>query len=218
MTSPRSTTIIGEDMVVRGDIKNGGLVEVRGYVDGSLVADRLLVHKSGRVYGKVRADSAEVNGRLQGTVSIKQLISIGNTGAVSGDVRYGQLALSAGGDLDASVRNVPPEISGDLNVTVRRGQSVRVTTADLNAVDPDSAASSLTFAVSTTSGGHVARSAAPKIAVMTFTQVDLEAGSVLFVHDGSPGATASFDVTVTDGGGASSGEPKTVSVTVYDRP
>ncbi len=217
MTASRSTTIIAEDMVVRGDIKNGGLVEVRGYVEGSVAADRLLVHQSGRVYGTVRADNADVNGRLQGTVFIKHLINIGNSGAVAGDVRYGQLALAAGGDLDANVRNVPPEISGDLNLTVRRGQSVRVTTIDLNAVDPDSSAASLTFGVSNAQGGFVARTAAPKTPVTSFTQVDLEGGSVLFSHDGSAGSTASFDVTVSDETGGGSVAPKSVSVTVFDK-
>jgi cytoskeletal protein CcmA (bactofilin family) len=217
MTASRSTTIIAEDMVVRGDIKNGGLVEVRGYVEGSVAADRLLVHQSGRVYGTVRADNADINGRLQGTVFIKHLINIGNSGAVAGDVRYGQLALAAGGDLDANVRNVPPEISGDLNLTVRRGQTVRITTIDLSAVDPDSAAASLTFTISNAQGGHIARTNTPKTPIASFSQVDLEGGTVLFSHDGSAGATAAFDVTVTDQGGASSGEPKSVSVTVFDK-
>jgi Cadherin-like len=150
-------------------------------------------------------------------VLIKHLINIGNSGAVSGDVRYGQLALAAGGDLDANVRNVPPEISGDLNLTVRRGQTVRVTTMDLNAVDPDSSAQSLTFAISNAQGGFVSRASAPKTAVASFTQSDLEAGTVMFAHDGSAGATAAFDVSVTDQAGASSGAPKTVSVTVFDK-
>jgi cytoskeletal protein CcmA (bactofilin family) len=216
MSASRSTTIIAEDMVIRGDIKNGGLVEVRGYVEGSVAADRLLVHESGRVYGTVRAENADVNGRLQGTVFIKHLINIGNTGAVAGDVRYGQLALAGGGDLDANVRNVPPAISGDLNITVRRGRSVRVTTLDLSAVDPDSTASNLTFGVSNATAGFVGKSSAPKAAVADFSQVDLEAGTVLFAHDGSDGATASFDVTVTDQTGATSGAPKTVTVTVFD--
>ncbi len=215
MTASRSTTIIAEDMVVRGDIKNGGLVEVRGYVEGSVAADRLLVHQSGRVYGTVRADNADVNGRLQGTVFIKHLINIGNSGAVAGDVRYGQLALAAGGDLDANVRNVPPEISGDLNLTVRRGQTVRITTIDLSAVDPDSSAASLTFAISDAKGGHIARAMVPKVPIASFTQVDLESGTVMFVHDGSDGGSASFDITVSDG--ASAGVPKTVSVTVFDK-
>jgi cytoskeletal protein CcmA (bactofilin family) len=217
MAAGRSTTVIAEDMVVRGDIKNGGIVEVRGYVEGSVSADRLLIHQSGRVYGTVTADNADVNGRLQGKVYIKHLINIGNSGAVAGDVRYGQLALAGGGDLDANVRNVPPEISGDMNVTVRRGRSVRITTADLNAIDPDSAAEGISFAVANIQGGLVAKAAAPKVPVGSFTQAELEAGNILFAHDGSIGAVAGFDVVAADPNGGSSGAPKRLTVTVFDQ-
>jgi cytoskeletal protein CcmA (bactofilin family) len=217
MAAQRSTTIIAEDMVIRGDIKNGGIVEVRGYVEGSVSADRLLIHQSGRVYGTVTADNADVNGRLQGKVYIKHLINIGNSGAVAGDVRYGQLALAGGGDLDANVRNVPPEISGDMNVTVRRGRSVRITTADLNAVDPDSVAAGINFAIGNATGGFVAKSGAPKVPVASFSQADLEGGLVLFAHDGSAGAAASFDVVAADQAGGTSGAAKTVTVTVFDQ-
>lgn len=216
MTGTRGTTIIAEDMVVRGDIKNGGLVEVKGYVEGSVSAERLLIHENGRVYGTVRADNCDVNGRMQGTVLIKHLISIGQTGAVRGDVRYGKLVLAGGGDLDATVRNVPPEIAGDLNVTVKRGHSVRVTTADLTAIDPDSAAASVVFTVGATTGGHMARAGALKSPVQSFTQEDLEAGTVLFVHDGSAGNSAAIELVAADQLGATSGAPKSLTVTVFD--
>lgn len=217
MTGARGNTIIAEDMVVRGDIRNGGLVEVKGYVEGSVSADRLLIHESGRVYGTVRADNCDVNGRLQGRVYIKHLINIGNSGAVAGDVRYGQLALAGGGDLDANVRNVPPEIAGDLNVTVQRGHAVRVTTADLSAIDPDSAATHVVFSIAGATGGHMARTGAPKTPVTSFTQADLEAGGILFVHDGSAGAAAAVELVAADQAGATSGAPKTLTVTVFDR-
>jgi cytoskeletal protein CcmA (bactofilin family) len=213
----RSSTVIAEDMVVRGDITNGGLVEVKGYVEGSVSADRLLIHESGRVYGTVRAENCDVNGRLQGKVFIKHLINIGNSGAVAGDVRYGQLALAGGGDLDATVRNVPPEIAGDLNVTVRRGHAVRITTADLNAIDPDSAASSVNFTVSGAVGGHIAKSGATQTPVASFNQEELEAGTIVFLHDGSPGNSASVALVAADQTGATSGAAKTLSVTVFDR-
>lgn len=217
MAGARANTVIAEDMVIRGDITNGGLVEVKGYVEGSVSADRLLIHESGRVYGTVRADNCDVNGRLQGKVFVKHLISIGNSGAVTGDVRYGQLALAGGGDLDANVRNVPPEIAGDLNLTVRRGHAVRITTTDLSAIDPDSAATTVIFSIAEATGGHVAKTAAPTLPVPSFTQAELEAGHISFVHDGSAGASAAVQLVAADQTGATSGAPKTLSVTVFDR-
>jgi hypothetical protein len=55
------------------------------------------------------------------------------------------------------------------------------------------------------------------VSIDRFTQADIEARNVLFTHDGSNGGRASFDVVVADRSGATSGEPRTVTVTVLER-
>jgi hypothetical protein len=110
---------------------------------------------------------------------------------------------------------VPPAIAGDLNLAVKRGQSVRITTEDLTAIDPDSPIQSLIFAVSRPLNGFVARATAGAIPVDRFTQSELQSNSMVFVHDGTVGRAASFDVVVTDQTGASSGPAQTVHVAVF---
>jgi hypothetical protein len=151
---------------------------------------------------------------MQGDVRIKQLISIRNSGSVSGNVKYGRLAMEEGADLSATVRNVPPSVSGDLDIAVTKGRSVRITTADLTAVDPDDHAGNLTFSVSNAANGHISFASAPASPVTTFTQDDLEQGRVLFAHDGTDSQTAKFDVVVADKFGATSGAAQTVRVAV----
>lgn len=211
MSAPAKPTIIGHDLIVKGDIKNAGSIEIRGYVEGSIAADHLIVHDGGRVFGVVRADMVDVHGKMQGTVSVKNLINIGATGDVAGDVRYGKLALATGGSLEADVRNIPPELAGDFEITVRRGKSVKITTADLTAIDPDNTSAELTYHVTATNGGALTLGSSPASA---FTEADIRAANVAFAHDGSSGDSASFDVQVSDAAGASSGPPKTVSVRV----
>ena len=212
--SSKGNAVIGEDLIIQGELRSRGDIDVLGYVTGSVIAQRLTVGHGGKVYGTVRAESAEVNGVLQGTVAVRNLIRIGSTGSVNGDVRYGQLALDQGGELSADVHNVPPELAGDFNIVVRRGRSVRITTEDLNAIDPDSGADVLVFSVARSAGGHVARASAPGKSISHFTQAELQKGEVIFVHDGGTAKDASLDVSVADQTGASSGAPKTVTVTV----
>lgn len=213
--SQASKTIIGPDMVVTGDVRTSGEIEVRGYIEGTLATERLLVVEGGRVFGTIRAGSADVRGRMQGTVAVKTLMNIASTGSVRGDVRYGQLALASGGELEAEVRNVPPEIAGDLQVAVRRGRSVRITNADLTAIDPDDRPENLIFHVTSSSGGRLARASEPGLAVESFSAADIAAGAIDFEHDGSAGLKASFSVDVRDASGAMSGTPVTVNVAVY---
>ena len=180
-------------------------MEVYGYVEGNVAADTLLIHPSGQCYGTVKTESAEIRGTLQGDVVVKHLISIRDTGSVSGNVQYGALAMEPGGNLTAEMRNVPPAVAGDLDVTVDRGRSVTITLEDLHAVDPDDEAKDLTFTVSNARNGFVTLSSAPGRPAAKFTQADLEGGRVSFKHDGTATPAASFDVVVADHTGATSG-------------
>ena len=207
-------TVIQEDTKIKGEIRNGKRIELHGYVEGEVIAEQVNIHPSGRLYGTLRTHNVDVHGTVQGEAYIKDLCQIHSSGAVSGNLEYGQLAMEAGGDLSADLQNVAPEIGGDLDVSVSRGKAVTITTADLSAFDPDDAAKDLTFNISKPVNGFVALSSAPKSAVTRFTQVDLESGHVLFVHDGSQSGEGAFEVVVSDAEGATSGEPQTLQVAV----
>jgi cytoskeletal protein CcmA (bactofilin family) len=206
--------VIQEDTVIKGEIRNCRQIEIRGLVEGELAAESVVVQPSGRFFGTVRTDSADVHGSLQGEVFVKNLISIRSSGSVNGNVHYGQIAMEMGGNLSAQLRNIPPSLVGDMHLEVGRGQSVRITTEDVNAVDPDNTPDELTYTVSKFNYGHVAFGEAMTKPVTKFTQADLNAGKVYFVHDGAPSAQASFLVVVADTDGATSGAPQTVYVTV----
>lgn len=214
VTQNQGIAVIGQDLVVLGDIKQCRLVEIYGQVLGSVTSEHVRLHAGGIVRGPLHAQSAEINGDMEGEVTVMGLVSIGPQGRVSGRVRYGRLALAEGGELSAEVRNIPPQLSGDYQIAVRQGRSVRLTTQDITAVDPDDAGKSLAFTVSQPVNGYVAFYDAPGAPVTRFTQLDLETGRVLFVHRGADSSPASFDVVVTDKAGETSGPPKTVKAAV----
>jgi cytoskeletal protein CcmA (bactofilin family) len=214
VTTQTTRAVIGGDLVVQGAIRNAQEVEVWGSVLGAIAAERVVIHPGGRVVGTLEVGAADVHGLLDGRVRVRNLINIGKTGVVHGDVRYGQLALAAGGDLAAEVRNVPPELAGDFEMTVKRGGYVRITSADLSANDVEDGAHLLTYTLSNAASGFVALVSAPAAAVETFTQADIAAGSVIFVHDGTGDDRAGFDVVLRDSQGESAGPPRHVSVAV----
>lgn len=214
MNSSQGSAVIGTDLVVKGDLRSNGRIEVHGYVEGKVTCDHLLIHPGGRVLGTIDAGNADVHGSFQGRARVRNVISIGSTGKVSGDVRYGGIALTDGGELSADVRNVPPELSGDFHVVVRRGRSVALTPADITAFDPDNTAEELTYRVTALSQGHIARVAATATAIDSFTQAELQTGEIVFVHDGTTAGSGGFDVRVVDRSGGESGPPQKVTVAV----
>lgn len=214
MSEHRGLFVLGEGSVLKGEVKSGRRVEVWGYLEGGITASEVVVQEGGKVFGSIRSDSAEVRGTLQGDARIQQLISIKSTGVASGTIKYGRLSMDEGGELTAHLRNVPPTLAGDLDLSVTRGSTVRITLADLNAADPDDRPEDLTFSVTNAMNGFIALADDLTTSVDAFTQADLEAGHVHFSHDGSHGERAQFDVQVMDRAGATSGDPKTVNVAV----
>ncbi|MEM7620174.1 MAG: polymer-forming cytoskeletal protein [Pseudomonadota bacterium] len=207
---------IASDTRVTGKVQDCKRLEVAGSLEGELEAGTVVIHEGGQVYGDVKAEQAEVYGTMQGHIFIKNLIDIKESGSVSGDVKYGQLSLQSGAELEATLKNVPPELDGDFHLEVKRGESVKIKTADLTAIDPDDSADELTFKVSNPVRGFVALAGSPAMAVEKFTQADIESGQVMFVHDGSPLNDAFFDVVVFDNDNASSGDPQTLRVSISD--
>ena len=114
--------IIREDTFLKGEIRNGGRIEVFGYIEGDIAGDLLIVQPGGRCFGKVKVDSADVRGQLQGDIHVRQLISIRGTGEVTGNVKYGKLAMEMGGLLTAEMRNIPPSICRRSRSVGRQGQ------------------------------------------------------------------------------------------------
>ena len=206
--------IIREDTFLKGEIRNGGRIEVFGYVEGDIAGDLLIVQPGGRCFGKVKVDSADVRGQLQGDILVRQLISIRGTGEVTGNVKYGKLSMEMGG---AAHRRDAQHSAVDLRrprLSVDKGKAVRITLQDLSALDPDDTAERLTFTVSQVRNGFVTLATDPARPVDVFTQADLEQGTVLFRHDGTDEPRASFAVVVADRAGATSGAAQTVNVAV----
>jgi len=209
--------IVREDTFIKGEIRNAGRIEVYGYVEGEIAGELLVVQPGGRCFGRVKVANADVRGQLQGDIAVRQLISIRAGGDVVGNVKYGKLAMEMGGSLTAEMRNIPPSIAGDLDMSVDKGKAVRITLQDLSAIDPDDSAEHLTFTVSQVRNGFVTLASDPIQPVDTFTQADLEQGVVLFHHDGTDEPRASFAVVVADRAGATSGTAQTVNVAVRSR-
>ncbi|MGH7486797.1 MAG: polymer-forming cytoskeletal protein, partial [bacterium] len=68
MAENQGVLIVTEDTVIRGvtEMRNCRQLEVHGYVEGDVSARNVLVHKTGRLFGTVKTDTAEIHGTVQG--------------------------------------------------------------------------------------------------------------------------------------------------------
>lgn len=98
----------------------------------------------------------------------------------------------------APVNDAPTLVNN--GATVAEGGSRVINTNSLRATDPDSASSSLVYTVTTApTNGRLENTQNAGVAITSFTQDDLAAGRVRFVHDGSETTAASFGFSLSDG-------------------
>ncbi|MEH2036468.1 cadherin-like domain-containing protein, partial [Nostoc sp.] len=93
--------------------------------------------------------------------------------------------------------NDAPTISTN-SLSLSEGDSVVLSSSNINATDPDNTPAQLTYTASSITGGRFELVATPSVAITTFTQAQINSGAVRFVHDG--GETApSYRLSVSDG-------------------
>ncbi len=129
---------------------------------------------------------------------ILSIVSIDTAGLNDSDV----IAIDV-----AAVNDAPTIVAAQL--TVAEGESVTVRASEIGAADVEQSAAQLVFSVFGVSGGRVEFVGHPGTAITSFTQGDIEAARVRFVHDGSE-AVPSLMIAVSDG--AASDGPYAVTV------
>ena len=105
-----SKLIVGRNIRLKGEIADCDTLVVEGHVEASMRSRIIEIAEGGVFVGKVEIDSAHVRGRFEGELTARERLTIHSTGKVSGNIRYGQIAIEAGG-----------EISGDTAVASKDG-------------------------------------------------------------------------------------------------
>jgi len=107
--------IVGRDIILSGRITSCDRLVVEGRVEADLSETRAIeISPDGFFKGSAEIDQAEIAGRFEGTITVRQRLFIRSTGKVVGTIRYGTVEIEAGG-----------EISGDVQVSGVQGSGVQ---------------------------------------------------------------------------------------------
>jgi cytoskeletal protein CcmA (bactofilin family) len=91
----RSSSTIGPDMVLTGDVSGGGDIQIDGTVKGDVRVEHVIVGETGQIEGGVFAEAVEVRGKIAGSITAKQVRLYGAC-HVDGDITHEQLAMETG--------------------------------------------------------------------------------------------------------------------------
>ena len=120
-SAPRVRTtpsVLSADLIVTGNIKTAGDVQIEGTIEGDIRAHQLIVGESATIKGEIVADEIIVNGRVVGRVrGLKVRLSA--SARVEGDIVHKTIAIESGAHFEGSVQRqedplkngIPPKLA-----------------------------------------------------------------------------------------------------------
>ena len=92
-------SILGSDLIITGDIKTDGDIQIDGRLDGNVKAGNVTIGEQGAVNGKITASTVHVRGKITGKVDATS-VDLSETANVQADLVQDQLMIANGAFFD----------------------------------------------------------------------------------------------------------------------
>ncbi len=103
LTNEAITTIIGEDLVVEGNLTSVASIRVDGKVTGNIDVQKLIIiGEKAQVTGNISTKKVIVFGKLTGNVNAAE-VQIKKTGFVNGDINVQAIEIEMGGKYNGNL-------------------------------------------------------------------------------------------------------------------
>ena len=99
-----SKLVVGPDIKLKGvEISDCDTLVVEGRVEATLDSRILEIAENGVFQGTIAVDQAEIRGRFEGEITVRQQLVIQATGKVSGKIRYARIKVEEGAELSGDL-------------------------------------------------------------------------------------------------------------------
>ena len=99
--------IVGRGISLSGKVSSCDRLIIEGNVEAELEnCHTVEVAESGTFKGSAEITAAEISGRYEGSLTVRENLLVRTTGRVSGTVRYGRLHIEDGGEINGDVKSV----------------------------------------------------------------------------------------------------------------
>jgi cytoskeletal protein CcmA (bactofilin family) len=96
-TEQKQINIIGAGTSIKGDIVCPGDIRIDGSLVGNLqVQGKVVVGASGFIKGEISCKNSEIEGKIEGKLTIAELLVLKSTASVLGDISIRKLAIEPG--------------------------------------------------------------------------------------------------------------------------
>jgi len=98
-TVSSAPSIFGRDIIITGDIKTDGEVQIDGRLEGNVTATIVTIGEHGAVNGLIKADKVNIRGKVQGKVNAMS-VELSETANVQADLTQDDLSIANGAFFD----------------------------------------------------------------------------------------------------------------------
>ena len=90
-------TIIGINVVLKGNLRNKGSIQINGTVEGEVKSDENInIGETAKIKGPVLAKTIEISGEVKGLVEASEKLEVNPTGRITGDISAKSLIIKQG--------------------------------------------------------------------------------------------------------------------------
>jgi cytoskeletal protein CcmA (bactofilin family) len=94
---PNGINIIGTGTIINGDINSNGDIRIDGSLTGKLLTKgKVVIGATGRIKGEINCKNSDVEGLIEGKITVSQLLSLKATSQITGDIIANKLAIEPG--------------------------------------------------------------------------------------------------------------------------
>lgn len=98
-------TIFSKDLHIEGNINSSGLVEIEGFVKGTIKGNSVIIRENGSVEGDLFAQTLNIRGNFNGNIKAKN-INISGKAKITGFIEYGSLTVEDGASIDGQFKQI----------------------------------------------------------------------------------------------------------------
>lgn len=100
-----SKLTVGPNIKLKGvEITDCDTLFVEGMVEATMDSRLMQIAQQGAFKGSAEIDIAEIHGKFEGDLTVRDKLTIFATGKVTGKVRYGKLVVEEGGQLSGDIQ------------------------------------------------------------------------------------------------------------------
>lgn len=105
-----AASVLSSDLLVKGNLKTTGDINIEGQVEGDVRAHLLTVGEGATVRGEIVADDIVIHGRIIGRVRGLK-VRLSSTARVEGDIIHKTIAIESGAHFEGSVQRQDDPLS-----------------------------------------------------------------------------------------------------------